>query len=182
VPLAAVLLLIAAAAAGCGSSPAPRRPVTTAEHHRQGAVFRGTMYVTGAAGRRARLVRTFTDRVADVSSCAAAARTGDAPGGKFLVPSPGGRAPAVDIDVAGFHGPGTYSAVALRRDQSDVIELPSAAGESEYVINSRTADAAGKEVLYLYRDGSGELAYADAHLDGKAANPAIAGLIEWTCS
>ncbi len=184
-PLAAGLILIAvAAAAGCGSaSQPPPRPVAVVRHQQHGALFRGIIYVNGAAGRRARLVRTFTDRVTGVASCAAAAQHGDAPGGKFLVPSPAGRGPAVDIDVAGFHGPGTYSAVALRRDRSDEIALPGASGEAVYVINSRAARAtSGREILYLYRDGSGELAYADAHLDGKAANPAIAGLIEWTCS
>jgi hypothetical protein len=41
---------------------------------------------------------------------------------------------------------------------------------------------AGKEVLFLNSNGSGQLVYSEAHLDGKASSPAVAGLISWSCT
>jgi len=40
----------------------------------------------------------------------------------------------------------------------------------------------GKEVLFLRKDGSGQLDYTGAHLNGRAADPAVSGLILWSCT
>ncbi len=71
----------------------------------------------------------------------------------------------------------------LRRDRADSIVLTGKAGTSQYVITSRAASsAAGKEVLFLSKDGSGQLDYTGAHLNGRAADPAVSGLILWSCA
>jgi hypothetical protein len=40
----------------------------------------------------------------------------------------------------------------------------------------------GKEALLLYGNGSGQLVYSQAHLDGKVGGPTVAGLITWSCT
>ncbi len=144
-----------------------------------GATFRGTIYVSTA---KSHFTRAFTERVADVANCAAAARTGDGHG-TFRVPSPAAPDPQADIEIASFHGPGTYTPTMLRRDRADSILLTGKAGTRHYVITSATArNARGKEMLFLQKDGSGQLDYSGAHLNGRAHDPTVAGLIQWNCT
>ncbi len=68
---------------------------------------------------------------------------------------------------------------------SDTILLGQNAGMQggTYIITtSAHAAAQGKEVLFLNKDGSGQLVYSQAHLDGNASSPAVAGLISWSCT
>jgi hypothetical protein len=166
------------AVAACGEPSAQRATSSaTPEGQMLGATFTGTIYVSTATSH---VTKAFTQRVAGVASCAAAARNGDA-NGSFRVPSPAAPGPEASIEVAGFHGPGTYTPNMLRRDRADSIVLTGKAGTRQYVITSQAARAAGKEMLFLRKDGSGQLDYAGAHLDGRAAGPAVAGLILWSC-
>jgi hypothetical protein len=166
---------------GSAASPstAPSAPART-NGPTVGAVFTGTIYVSTATTH---VTRPFVYRDTDVASCAAAAKSGDA-NGTFRVPT--GRAPDPQalIEVAGFHGPGTYTPAMLRHDRQDVILLPSKSvvGIGQYFITSPVAGRApGKEVLFLNKDGSGQFVYSDAHLNGLATNPAVAGVVQWTC-
>ena len=73
----------------------------------------------------------------------------------------------------------------MKHDKSDSIFLGKNAGMQggTYLITTSARGAAqGKEVLFLNKDASGQLVYSQAHLDGKAGSPAVAGLISWSCS
>ncbi len=171
-------LALTVMACGGSSAPAATRSATP-DRPMAGATFAGTIYVRTATSH---VTRAFTERVAGVASCAAAARSGDA-NGTFRVPSPSPPDPEANIEVAGFHGPGTYTPTMLRRDRADSILLTGKAGTSQYVITSTAASStAGKEVLFLRKDGSGQFDYTGAHLNGRAADPAVAGLILWSCT
>ncbi len=175
VALSALALTLAA----CSGSSAPRAArSTTADGRMLGATFTGTIYVSTPTSH---VTKAFTERVANVASCEAAARTGDA-NGTFRIPSPAPPGPAADIEVTGFHGPGTYTPTMLRHDRADSILLTGRSGTSHYVITAPGAGTPGKEVLFLQEDGSGQLDYTGAHLDGQAADPEVAGLIEWSCT
>jgi len=142
-----------------------------------GATFSGTIYVSAATSHT---TKAFTEKVPDVENCAAAARDGW--DGTFKVPSPTAPGIQADIQIAGFHGPGTYTPAMLSRDRADSILLTGKAGTSQYDITTPSAHRTpGKEVLFLRKDGSGELVYSGAHLDGQAAEPTVAGLIQWSC-
>jgi hypothetical protein len=143
-----------------------------------GATFTGTMYLTTGTTE---FTKAFVDHVADVASCAAAAAKGDF-GGTFKVPSPSLPEPEADIQVKGFHGPGTYKPAVLAKDTADTILMTGKSGTSHYVISSsRAGRSHGKEVMFLSKDGSGQLVYSDAHLNGRVSNPGVAGLIQWSC-
>jgi hypothetical protein len=165
--------------AACSGPSAPEVTSSTGPHRpTPGATFTGTIFVRTATSG---VIRSFTERVANVASCAAAARIGDA-NGTFRVPSPPLPGPAAEIEIAGFHGPGTYTPGMLRHDRADSILLVGKAGTSQYVITSPALSRApGKEMLFLLKDGSGQLDYTGAHLDGRATDPQVAGLIEWSC-
>ncbi len=84
--------------------------------------------------------------------------------------------------MAGFHGPGTYTPTMLSHDRQDSILLTGKSGISQYLLTSPVAGRTpGKEVLFLHNDGSGQLVYSGAHLDGQVGNPAVAGEVQWTC-
>ncbi len=75
----------------------------------------------------------------------------------------------------------------MQADTSDSISLKSGGQSNQYVLTSHPAKAVpgqtrGKEVLFLHKDGSGELAFSEAHRLGQKSSPAIAGLISWTCT
>lgn len=178
---ALTLSALALSVAACTGSGTPKAATsrTTPARPVLGATFRGTIYVSTATSH---FIKTFTERVTNVANCATAARTGDARG-TFRVPSPASPDLQVNIQVAAFHGPGTYTPRMLKHDRGDSIVLTGKAGTSQYVITSATASAThAKEVLFLQKDGSGQLVYSGAHLDGRARKPAVAGLIEWSCT
>jgi hypothetical protein len=181
---AAAASALAIGVAACSSSPS--QPGSGSGAATAGVTFRGTIYVSSQTllGPKAwHLTKSFVDRVAGIRNCQAAAKTGDVPSGTFRVPSAQAPEPQDDIEVAGFHGPGTYTPTMLKHDKSDIILLPTKSGTQEYYITSPThGRAAGKEVLFLSRDGSGQLVYSGAHLNGKAKGPAVAGLINWSCT
>jgi hypothetical protein len=144
-----------------------------------GATFRGTIYVSTKSSHE---IEAFVDHDADVANCAAAAKDGNG-NGTFRVPSPQAPLPQADIEISGFHGPGTYTPTMLQHDKADSILLTGKSGSALYVITSPMADrTAGKEVLFLEKNGSGQLVYSNAHLNGDAKDPEVAGLIEWSCS
>ena len=152
-----------------------------------GATFHGTIYVSGQVHNKPttwHVTKTFTERVPTVQNCTEAAKSGMA-AGIFRVPSPTAPLPEANIEVTGFRGPGTYPPQMLKHDKADTILLGQNGGmqSGTYVINKPAHGVAqGKEVLFLNKDGSGELVYSQAHLDGKAASPAVAGLISWSCT
>ena len=116
------------------------------------------------------------------------ATKGDVAGGTFAVPSPYvTQSPQIVIRLAHFHGAGTYPPTEMQVDKADSISLKSGGHTDEYVLTSHPAKSVpgqttGKEVLFLLKNGSGELAFSEAHMLGRKSNPAIAGLITWTCS
>lgn len=149
-----------------------------------GVMFHGKIQVTGAA----KFAASFTDKDTAVKSCADVATKGDEPGGTFMVPSPYiTQNPLIEVKLAKFHGAGTYPPAEMQSDTSDSIWLKTGGATSDYEITSHPAasipgQTTGKEVLFLDKNGSGELAFSEAHKLGKKTNPAIAGLISWTCS
>lgn len=178
---ALALTALALTVAACTGSGTPKAATsrTTPARPVPGATFRGTIYVSTATSH---FIKTFTERVANVANCATAARTGDGRG-TFRVPSPASPDLQVNIQVAAFHGPGTYTPRMLKHDRGDSILLADKAGTGHYVLTSATASAThGKEALFLQKDGSGQLVYSGAHLDGRVRKPAVAGLIEWSCT
>lgn len=184
VPLLALGL---AACASSGGQPAATSSSHTVTGPADGATFHGTIYVSGQVNNKPtpwHLTKTFTERIPTARNCAAVAASGMATG-VFRVPSPAAPLPQANIEVTGFRGPGTYPPQVMKHDKSDSIFLGQSAGmqSGTYVIttDSRGA-AAGKEVLFLNKDGSGQLVYSEAHLNGKAGSPAVAGLISWSCS
>ncbi|MGD0376137.1 MAG: hypothetical protein ABSB01_16300 [Streptosporangiaceae bacterium] len=149
-----------------------------------GVVFHGKVQLTGAS----KFTATFTEKDTAVKSCADVAAKGDAPGGTFTVPSPYvTQNPLINVKLARFHGAGTYPPTEMQSDTSDSIWLKTSGATSDYEITSHPATSipgqtAGKEVLFLEKDGSGELAFSEAHKLGQKSSPAIDGLISWTCS
>ena len=186
--LAVPLLALALAACGSsGGSPAMSESSGSVSGPGDGAMFHGTIYVSGQVHNKPttwHVTKTFTERVPGVQNCAAAARSGMATG-IFRVPSPTAPLPEANIEVTGFRGPGTYPPQVMKHDKSDTILLGQNAGmqSGTYIITTSAHGAAqGKEVLFLNKDGSGQLVYSQAHLDGKASSPAVAGLISWSCT
>jgi hypothetical protein len=147
-----------------------------------GVIFHGSIQVTGAAT----LSATFTDHDTAVSTCAAAAAHGDMAGGAFEVPSSTPYVtpnPKIHIRLAGFHGVGTYPPNAMQKDKADWISLKTSGVTTDYELTASAAgQVTGKEVLFLNKNGSGQVAFSEAHKLGKNSGPAIAGLISWTCS
>jgi hypothetical protein len=146
--------------------------------------YTGTIYVNSMieTGRSAfHIGKSFTEQLKDVRSCAEAAKANGAD--IFQVPSGKAPVPEDDVLIRGFHGPGTYNPAQLSKDKSDAILVPGKSGMARYDISATGHGLkAGKELLFLDRNGDGQLAYSEAHLDGKASSPAVAGLINWTCS
>jgi hypothetical protein len=170
----ALVLSLAACSSGGSAPPAASSP----SGKMLGATFSGTIYVSTETTQ---VTKAFVYHVANVANCAAAAAKGDV-GSAFKVPSPSLPEPEANVEVTGFHGPGTYPPAVLAKDAADTILLPGKSGTSQYVLTSSLAShSRGKEVLFLAKNGSGQLVYSDAHLNGNASNPAIAGLIQWSC-
>jgi len=177
------------AAAACSSSggnkPAAGPSAQPVAGTLDGATFHGTIYVSSQVNGQPsswHVIKTFVDRIADVRDCAAIAQHGDLPNGHFLVPSPQAPDPTDSIIVTSFHGPGTYPPAQLKTDKSDSIFVPGKTGVQQYVITTSAKSATpGKEVLFLDANGSGEIVYSQAHLDGDAKKAAVAGLISWSC-
>jgi hypothetical protein len=184
---APVLVLVLAACGSSGGQPAGAASPPPAARPGDGATFHGTIYVSGVVRNRPttwHVLKSFTQRVATVQNCAAAARYGMATG-IFRVPSPAAPLPVANIEVTGFRGPGTYPPPLLKRDKSDTISLGQTTGmqRGTYVITTSARGAAlGKEVLVLNKDGSGQLDYSEAHLNGSSGSPALAGVILWKCT
>jgi hypothetical protein len=178
------LALVTACSSGGGSHPTGSGSGTASASGALGAVYKGTIYVSSqiATGRSAwHIAKNFTEKLANVRDCADAAKADGAD--VFQVPSGKSPSPEDDILVQGFHGPGTYTPAVMKHDKLDTIMIPGKTGLKQYDIATSTHGlTAGKEVLFLNKDGSGQLAYSEAHLDGKAGEPAVAGLITWTCS
>jgi hypothetical protein len=184
----AVLSALGLALAACNSQGGPQHsPAGSASAlgTAASATYHGMIYVSSQVSNGPQswhITREFTDQVADVRNCAAAAEAGDG-SGTFQVPSPSAPDPQDNIEVQGFHGPGTYPPAVMEHDKSDSIVLTGKSGLRKYDITaSRPGRAAGKEVLFLNSDGSGQLVYSQAHLDGKSGEPAVAGLISWSCT
>ena len=191
---AAAGLILAVTLGACSSSGSPASPAaspsSSAGHTSStvltgpGVTFHGKVQVTGAV----RLRTTFTEKNTNVSNCVDVAAKGDAAGGNFAVPSPYvTQSPQIIIRLAHFHGAGTYPPTEMQVDTADSISLKSGRHTDEYVLTAHPAKAVpgqttGKEVLFLLKNGSGELAFSEAHMLGQKSNPAIAGLISWTCS
>jgi hypothetical protein len=184
---------LALAAAACGGSsgnhPAgpSRPPMSTGSEQGaayKGATYKGTIYVSSQVFDKPNswhVTKTFTEQIKNVGDCAAAAK-GDG-SGVFQVPSPKAPLPEDSIKVKGFHGPGTYPPSALKRDKLDTILVPGKSGLKQYDITaSGRGRKPGKEALFLNPNGSGQLVYSEAHLNGMAAGPAVAGMISWTCT
>jgi len=189
--------VLALALAACAPGSAGGRPAadaagsasvgSAAAGSSHGATFHGTFYVRAQEHNKPtawHVTRTFTQRVRSVPNCAAAARSGMS-AGAFRVPSPSAPQPRARIQVTRFRGPGTYPPQVMKHDKSDTIFLGHAAGirSGAYVITTSAPGAAqGEEVLFLNTDGSGQLVYSGAHLNGQAGSPAVAGLISWSCT
>jgi hypothetical protein len=176
--LAVPALALALAACGGSGTKSPDAASSSPAGPMLGATFKGTIYVSTPTSH---LTRAFTDRVTDVRNCADAAKIGW--DGTFHVPSPQAPLPQAEIEISGFHGPGTYTPTMLQHDKADMILLTSKSGTSQYDITTAVARRTpGKEVLFLSKDGSGQLVYSGAHLNGDAGSPEVAGLIQWNCT
>ena len=163
--------------AGSGATPAASTSSAMPSGPMLGATFTGTIYISTPTSH---LTKAFTDRVKNVQNCAVAAQQGW--DGTFRVPSPQPPDPEAIIEVADFHGPGTYTPTMLRRDRADMILLPGKTGTSQYDITTAlTKRTPGKEVLFLEKTGAGQLVYSGAHLNGQAGGATVAGLIQWSC-
>jgi hypothetical protein len=182
------LSALALAVTGCGSSGGGNHPTgsgsgSAAAGQAQGLTYKGTIYVssqniTGPAAWH--VTKEFTEQLKGVRTCADAAKGGS---GIFQVPSGKAPAPEDDILIDRFHGPGTYLPEVLKRDKLDTILVPGKTGLDQYDITASARGLkSGREVLFLSGNGSGELVYSEAHLNGKASSPAVAGLISWTCT
>jgi hypothetical protein len=153
----------------------------------KGATYTGTVYIGTQISFQPtswHLSKTFATRVPTSRNCAATAKTGTG-SGVFQVPSPQPPLPQFSVLVAGFHGPGTYTPTMMKKDKADTILVSGRSGKSgiqRYIITSTAPGiTSGKEVLFVNKNGSGELVYSGAHLDGKKTGPAVRGLITWTC-
>lgn len=184
---APALALVLAACGSAGGQPGTTPSGSTVTRPAPGVTFHGTIYVSGLVHNKPTMwhvTKAFTDRVPTVRSCADAATSGMA-AGTFRVPSPQAPLPEANIEVTAFRGPGTYPPRVMKHDKSDSISLGHTAGmrSGTYLITTTAPGAAqGEEVLFVNKDGSGQLVYSEAHLDGKAGGPAVAGLISWSCS
>jgi hypothetical protein len=153
----------------------------------EGATIHGTIYISGQVDNKPTTwheTKAFTDTLRTVRNCAALAKSGMADG-IFEVPSPQAPLPQADIEVSDFRGPGTYPPQVMKHDKSDSIMVGRDSGtrSGRYVITASAHGVTpGKEVLFLNRNGSGQLVYSEAHLNGKATGPAVAGLISWSCT
>jgi hypothetical protein len=177
--VAAPALLLSLAACGGSGGHAAGSGGASSPASALGATYRGTIYVSTKTGHE---IEPFVDHITDVANCAAAAKDGTG-NGTFRVPSPQAPLPQADIEISGFHGPGTYTPTMLQHDRADSILLTGKSGTQLFVISTATAGrTAGKEVLFLAKNGSGQLVYSNAHLNGDAKDPEVAGLIEWSCS
>jgi hypothetical protein len=177
--VAASALVLSLAACSSGSAPHVTAAGPSAGPQAMlGATFSGTIYVSMETTQ---VTKPFVQHIANVANCAAAAAKGDF-GSGFRVPTASLPDPQANILVANFHGPGTYPPADLAKDPGDAIVMSGKGGTSRYDITSPAAGhIPGKEVLFLSKDGSGQLVYSGAHLNGQAANPAVAGLIQWSC-
>jgi len=179
VPLASLVISLAA----CSSSPAGSDAATGTQSPVVGvsqgasATFTGTIY---ASTPLTQATKPFTVRLPGTCASIAAHGTGD---GKFSVPSARLPDPQADITVLNFHGPGTYPPAVLAKDKGDILLLPGKSGTGRYPISATAGKGhvAGKEVLFLSKNGAGQLVYSDAHENGLAADQAAAGLINWSC-
>jgi hypothetical protein len=178
------------AACSSGGAPAPHSTVTEGPltGHATGATIHGTIYISSQVSAKHPTTwhetKAFTETIKTVRNCAAFAKSGMA-GGIFQVPSPQAPLPQDNIEVAGFRGPGTYPPQVLKHDKSDSIMVDESSGTTSgrYLITASAHGVTpGKEVLFVNPNGSGQLVYSEAHLDGKAGGPAIAGLISWSCT
>jgi hypothetical protein len=178
---AAAALGLAVMLGACSSSPSSSPTPSRSSAPQGSAIFHAKIQVTGSV----LLTKTYTDTVTH-SSCSYAAAHGDAPGGVFQVPTPSaGATPRIHIQLASFHGAGTYPPDKMKADRSDSIWLAVKGATNDYQINTNptpTGQVSGKEVLFLYKNGSGYVAFSEAHQLGKASSPKIAGLISWTCT
>lgn len=181
----AVLALAITACSSSGGQHAAATPPSAATGPVNGATYTGTIYVSSQVNGSPQswhVTKTFTERLPDVRNCAAAARTGTGTG-VFQVPSPKAPLPQDNIEVRGFHGPGAYPPDVMQHDKSDFIVMPGKSGMQQYDITATAqGDEPGKEALFLYGNGSGQLVYSQAHLDGKVGGPTVAGLITWSCT
>jgi hypothetical protein len=184
IALCVLALAVTACSSGGGNHPTGSGTGSANAALSMGATYRGTIYVSSqiATGRSAwHISKTFTEQVKDVRDCAAAVKANSSD--VFQVPSGKAPVPEDDILIKGFHGPGTYTPDILKNDKLDTILIPGKTGLEQYDISTSAHGLkAGKEVLFLNKNGSGQLAYSEAHLDGKATGPAVAGLISWTCT
>jgi hypothetical protein len=185
---AAILTAGLAACSGSGPGSAGGTPKVSDPVGYDVPTFQATIQVTGAV----RYAKTFSQPVPGGRACAYVAAHGDAPGGLLKVPSPpAGQDLSIDIQIAGYHGVGTYPPSDLQKDNSDSIQLAAKGVRSTYVITSHPAtpaagqapgqQAQGKEVLFAYKGGAGQLAFSEAHKLGRKSGPAIAGVINWKC-
>jgi hypothetical protein len=186
--LAIAALTLGVAACGSGGSPPARGGLpSTIDGPMDSVTLHGEIYISGQVNNKPTTwheTKTFSEAIPGVSTCADFAKSGVSDG-IFRVPSPDAPLPVADIEVKGFRGPGTYPPAVMKRDKSDSIVLQGASGtqSGRYVITDTAPGITpGKEVLFLNRAGSGQLVYSAAHLNGKAAEPAVAGLISWTCT
>jgi hypothetical protein len=171
------------AGAGAASSP-----VNVALGPYAGITFHGSIYVSSqnSHGPKAwRTTKTFVQKVSGIRNCADAAKTGDGTqSGVFRVPTGTAPVPEDNIELTGLRGPGTYPPPLMQKDKSDFIVMPGKSATSgTYVISSSVKGLKpGKEVMFLNPNGSGQLVYSEAHLNGKASGAAVAGLISWSCT
>jgi hypothetical protein len=183
IAVSALALAVTACGSSGGNHPTGSGSGSAAAGDAHGPVYKGEIYVSSQNDRGPaawHVIKTFTERLTGASTCADAAKGGS---GVFQVPSGKAPEPEDDILVDGFHGPGTYSPDALKRDKLDTILVPGKTGLDRYdITTSAHGLKPGREVLFLNRNGSGELVYSEAHLDGKPSSPAVAGLISWTCT
>jgi hypothetical protein len=181
------LALGIAACSSAGSPPAGGVTDGTGSGPMDGATIHGTIYISGQVDNKPTTwheTKAFTETVRTVRNCAALAKSGMTDG-IFQVPSPQAPLPQADIEVTGFRGPGTYPPKVMKRGKSDSIMVDQDSGtqSGRYVITASAHGVTpGKEVLFLNANGSGQLVYSEAHLNGKAAEPAVAGLIAWSCT
>jgi hypothetical protein len=192
-----VLAAAALALAACSSNGSPpsstgagaeSSPADAALGSFAGVTFHGSIYVRSqnSHGPKAwQMTKTFVQKVPGIHSCADAAKTGDwTHSAVFRVPTATSPVPEDSIELTGLRGPGTYQPHVMRRDKSDFIVMPGKSARSgKYIISSSVKGLKpGKEEMFLNPDGSGQLVYSEAHLNGKASGAAVAGLISWTCT
>lgn len=189
-PAAAAAAILTAGLAACSSSGQPAAPGTSATPKASSPpvlygvpTFKAKIQTTGAV----RYTKTFTQPVPGGRSCAYVAAHGDLPGGRLGLPTPASsKNLKISIQITGYHGMATYPPSDLQKDSSDTIQLTIKGVTTTYVITSHPAKPAagqvqGKEVLFVYQDGSSELAFSEAHKLGRSSGPAIAGVINWQC-